>query len=254
LIDLSPAGLPAWLGRWEHDLWNLQSFVCDFVETAIRRYLGRIRIWEVSGCVNSGGALALSEEHRLALVAKTLEIARHVDEEAQFFIRVDQPWAEYQARGQHKLSPLHFVDALVRAGLGLSGVNLEIAIGYRPRGTSSRDLLDYSRLIDLWSALGLPLHVTLAFPSAKGPDLQCTSDLEVEGESWKSSWSEESQAEWINLYLPLLIAKPGVTGVFWSNFSDAEPHSFPHAGLIRPNGEPKPALERIVQHRKQYLK
>ncbi|HTI50933.1 MAG TPA: glycoside hydrolase, partial [Planctomycetaceae bacterium] len=30
LIDLSPNGLPAWLSQWQHDYWNLQSFVCDF--------------------------------------------------------------------------------------------------------------------------------------------------------------------------------------------------------------------------------
>ena len=254
LLDLSPNGLPPWLVKWEHDIWNLQSFVCDFVETAIRRYLGRIRIWEVSARVNSGGALALTEENRLSLVAKTLEVARHVDEEAQLYIRVDQPWAEYQARGQHRLAPLHFADALVRARLGLTGINLEIAVGFRPRGTMSRDLLDYSRLIDVWSSLSLPLHITLAFPSAKGPDPLCTSDLEVDGESWRTAWTEAAQAEWLDMYLPLLIAKPSVVGVFWSHLSDAEPHAFPHAGLYGAGGAVKPALDRFVSHRRNYLK
>lgn len=254
LLDLSPDGLPQWLWKWENDIWNLQSFVCDYVETAIRRYAGKIRLWEISARVNSGGALALGEEHRLGLVAKTLEVARHVDEEAELFIRVDQPWAEYQARGQHKLSPIQFADALLRAGVGLNGINLEIAVGYQPRGTCSRDLLDYSRLIDLWSALGLPLHVTLAFPSARGSDSKCTSDLEVDSASWKVDWSEQAQADWIDQYLPLLIAKPAIVGVFWSHFSDRHSHCYPHAGLARADGTPKPSLERVVQHRKNYLK
>ena len=254
LLDLSPNGLPPWLVKWEHDIWNLQSFVCDFVETAIRRYLGRIRIWEVSARVNSGGALALTEENRLSLVAKSLEVARHVDEEAQLYIRVDQPWAEYQARGQHRLAPLHFADALVRARLGLSGINLEIAVGYRPRGTMSRDLLDFSRLIDLWSSLSLPLQITLAFPSDKGADSQCVSDLEVDGACWRKNWTAEAQAEWLDLYLPLLIAKPSVVGVFWGHLADSEPHTFPHAGLFSAEGTVKPAIERIVSHRRNYLK
>jgi GH35 family endo-1,4-beta-xylanase len=254
LLDFSPDGLPPWLWKWENDVSNLQSFVCDFVETAMRKYLGKIRLWEVSARVNSGGALTLSEEARLSLVAKTLEVARHVDEESQLFIRVDQPWAEYQARGQHRLSPLHFADALLRAGLGLSGVNLEIAVGYRPRGSSSRDLLDYSRLIDVWSVLGLPLHVTLAFPSGKGPDPQCTSELEVDSQSWKAGWSADAQRDWIELHLPLFLAKPAVVGVFWTHFSDAQPHTFPHAGLLDASGHPKPALDRIAHQRKAWLK
>lgn len=254
LIDLSPDGLPKWLWQWERDYWNLESFVCDFVETAISRYVGRVRTWEISARVNTGGALALSEEQRLTLVAKTLEVARRADAEGQLLIRVDQPWGEYQARGQHKLSPMQFVDALHRAGVGLSGINLEVGVGYAPRGTSSRDLLDFSRLIDQWSALGLPLQVTLAFPSGSGADAATSTDLEVERNSWKSPWSEPAQAEWVDQHVSLLMAKPPVAAIFWSHFSDSLSHRFPHAGLVRPDGAPKPALDRIVKFKKTYWK
>jgi len=251
LLDLSPDGLPHWLWQWEHDFLNLQS-VCDFVETAVARYAGLIRHWEVSARVNSGGALALSEENRLALVARTLEVVRQVDEELKLIVRIDQPWGGYQARGQHRLSPLHFVDALIRSGVGLYGVNLEIATGYSPRGTSPRDLLDFSRLIDLWSCLGVPLEVTLAFPSSTEPDPNATTELEVETPQWKEGWTEEAQAAWVDAYLPLLMAKQVVVGIYWCHFSDAVPHHFPHAGLLRADGTPKPALENFAKYRQEY--
>ncbi len=250
LIDLSPNGLPKWLAQWEHDYWNLQSFVCDFIETVMSRYQGRIRIWEIAARPNAGGALALTEENRLTLVAKILEVGRQVDPEAQFLIRIDQPWGEYQARGMHKLSPVHFADALVRAGMELAAINLEIGVGYSPIGSPSRDLIDFSRMIDQWSVLGLPLQVTLAFPSAAGHDPQQTTDLEVEPHSWKLPASEDAQSRWIDDYLPLLLAKPAVLAVFWNHLSDAQPHRFPHAGLIRPDGVAKPAHAAIVQQRK----
>jgi len=252
LLDLSPEGLPQWLWQWEHDFLNLQSFVCDFVETAVARYAGLIRNWEVSARVNSGGALALSEENRLSLVARTLEVARQVDDELKLMVRIDQPWGGYQARGQHRLSPLHFVDALIRSGVGLYGVNLEIAVGYSPRGSSPRDLLDFSRLIDLWSCLGIPLEVTLAFPSSTEPDANVNTDLEVETAQWKEGWTEESQAAWVDAYLPMLMAKQVVVGIFWSHFSDAVPHHYPHAGLVRADGTPKPALQNFVKYRQEY--
>src|SRR5690606_32185618 len=113
------------------------------------------------------------------------------------------------------LSPLQFADALTRAGLGLGGINLELAVGYQPRGTSSRDVLEYSRLIDLWSTLGLPLHVTLAFPSSAAADPIARLELDVVPGAWKSDWSEAAQAEWIDLYLPLLLAKPAITAVYF---------------------------------------
>jgi len=249
LLDFSTEGLPTWLWRWENDVLNLQSFISDFVETAIRRYQGRIRHWEVSARGNTGGALALSEEHRLTLVAKTLEVARQADPEVQLMIRVDQPWGDYQARGQHRLSPLQFVDALVRSGLGLSAVNLEISVGYRPRGTAFRDLMEFSRLIDLWSLMGIPLYVTLAFPSDVEHDAMARTDLEVDVDQWRSSWSEQSQAEWIDDFIPLLMAKQAVVGVFWNHFSDSERHYFPHAGLLDVKDQPKPGLSRLMNCR-----
>ena len=252
LLDLSPQGLPNWLWQWEQDFQNLQSFVCDFVETAISRYVGKIRNWEISARVNTGGALALNEDNRLTLVARTLEVARQVDEKIQLMICIDQPWGDYQARGQHRLSPLQFVDALVRSGIGLSGVNLEIGVGYRPRGSASRGLLDFSQLIDQWSNLGIPLHVTLAFPSASGADPQSKSDLEVDVGHWKHDWSESAQADWIDLYLPLLMAKESVVGIYWAHFTDQKPHDFPHAGLLRADGAAKPILERFLKYRRTY--
>lgn len=251
-LDLGAGGLPKWLYQWEQDYWNLQSFVCDFVETAISRYLGRIRNWVVTARANTGGGIALTEEQRLTLTAKVIEVARYSDPESQLLVRVEQPWGEYQARGQHKLSPLQFADALVRADLGLNGIALDISFGYTPGGSATRDLLDISRLIDLWSSLGVPLQVSLAAPAAHGADLQQTSDLEVDSRSAPTPWSEELQADWADAVVQLMMSKPQVTAIFWTHFSDRDPHRFPHAGLIRPDGQPRPALERLVRLREDY--
>jgi hypothetical protein len=244
LLDLSVGGIPEWLKTWSNDVLNLQSFVTDFVETAMSRYLGRIRHWEVVARCNTGGALELSEENRLSLVARVLEAARQVDDETRISIRVDQPWGDYQSVGQHRLSPLQFVDALVRSGVGLSGVNLEVAIGYRPDGSASRDLHDFSRMLDRWSCLGIPLSLTLAFPSQRvsGPNgasrtVNC----------WKDEHSEAAQAAWVDLYLPLLMAKDSIVGVFWHRLQDNGSGRYPGSALWRESGEARQALQSIVK-------
>lgn len=252
LIDLGPDGLPSWLARWEHDVFNLRSFICDFAETALSRYVGRIRIWEVVARANSGGALTLNEENRLMLTASVLGVAKQIDEEAQLIIRVDQPWGDYQARGQHRLSPLQFVDALHRSGVGLAGVNLELAMGYLPRGSARRDLMDISRLIDSWSVLNLPIHVTLACPSSGDDDPLSYPDWEVDSRLWPAECAEDNQAECVDRVMELLLAKPIVAGVFLSHFSDGDPHQFPFAGVMRADGTPKPALERIITQRQRH--
>jgi hypothetical protein len=175
-----------------------------------------------------------------------------VDEESQLFLRVDQPWGDYQARGQHRLSPLQMVDALLRSGVGLAGVNLELAVGYLPRGNASRDLLDVSRMIDSWSVLGVPLHATLACPSSCDDDDLADPDLEVDPRMWAEPCNEEGQAGWIDRVLELLLAKPSIAGVSLSSFSDGERHPYPHAGVMRADGAPKLALERIVAQRQSH--
>jgi hypothetical protein len=245
LISLAPSGLPEWLTPWANDALNLPSFVCDFIETAIGRYQGRIRMWEVSAYGNLGGALNLSEEQRLALVARTLETAYRKDSDAQFFVRVAQPWGEYQARGQHRLTAFQFVDALIRSNLGLTGVTLEIAVGYKGQGSLARDRLAISRMVDMWSLLGIQLHVILACPSNSGLDPFAQSDAAVESGVWRSSWSEAAQADWIESLVPMLAAKPTVTGVYVSHLSDGIPHRFSHAGLLRPDERPKTSMDML---------
>jgi hypothetical protein len=245
LVDLAPGGLPGWLSQWGDDFLNLQSFVCDYIETTVRKFAGRIRIWEVAARGNTGGVLSLTEEQRLALTARCLESAQRNDTDAQLFVRVDRPWGDYQAAGQHRLTPFQFVDALVRSSLGLSGINLEIAVGYEGVGGPPRDLLAYSRLIDMWSLLGVQLHVTLAFPSSNAPDPQASLPAQLGRRAAGAPWNEAEQASWAEKFVSLLISKPQVTGVFWTSFHDGQPHRFPNAGAIRPDGTPKPVLDVI---------
>jgi hypothetical protein len=245
LVDFGPGGLPNWLKTWQNDILNLPSFVCDFVETAVSKYMGMIRLWEVAANGNTGGALALSEDHRLAIVARILETASRTHSDGQFFIRVDQPWGEYQARGQHRLSPLQFVDALLRSNLGLTGVNLEIAMGYQPAGSLSRDLFSLSRLIDLWSQLGVQLHVTLACPSSMDHDPLAHGDLETTRSALTGVWTNETHERWLEEAVALLMAKAAVTGIFFAHLSDATPHRYPSAGLFAADGRPKPVWSRL---------
>ena len=249
LVDLGPDGLPEWLSRWEHDVFNLQSFVCDFVETAISRYVGRIRIWEICTRINTGGAMTLSEESRLTLAARVLDVARQVDEEAQLIVRVEQPWGDYQSRGQHRLSPLQVIDALIRSGVGLSGVNLELAVGYRSRGSAPRDLLECSRLIDAWTMLDVPIFVTMICPSSGLNDPGATGKIQIDPLVWDGACDDVHQANWIERMFELLVAKPRVAGVFLPNFSDGTPHVFPNAGLLNADETPKPVVDRIISQR-----
>src|SRR5262249_25479931 len=172
LIDFSQGGLPDWLTLWENDLPSLASFLCDYVETAVARYRNRVRRWQLTAAANCAGVLSLGEDDLLRLTARLAEAAWSIDPELELVIGLAQPWGEYMADEEHTYSPFVFADTLLRAGLRLAAIDLELFPGVAGRGSFCRDPLEASRLLDLYSVLGVPLQVTCGYPSAAGPDPQ----------------------------------------------------------------------------------
>lgn len=254
LIDFTSAQLPGWLWQWERDLAGLASFMCKFVETAMRRYKNRIRRWQLTAASNCANVLALSEDDLLGLTYRLAESARHVDPSLELSVGISQPWGEYLALTECTHSPFLFADTLIRAGLNLSALDLEVVMGVTPRGSYCRDLLEVSRMLDLYALLGVPLRVTLGYPSSANADADADPDLIVEGGHWSNGFTPEVQATWATDVTPLALCKPYVQGVQWTHFRDAEPHQFPHCGLVDRRDSLKPALQKIRELREAHLK
>jgi hypothetical protein len=254
LIDFSRTRLPDWLWLWEGDLQSLASFMCDYVETAVRRYKGRIRSWHLTAASNSASILGLSEDELLWLTVRLAEAARQIDPDLQLLVGISQPWGEYMALEDRSHSPFVFADTLIRSGLNLAALDLELVMGVAPRGSYCRDLLETSRLLDLYALLGLPLRVTLGYPAAAGPDPAADPEQTVAAGYWHDGLHPDAQADWAMAYAAMALCKPNVQGVLWCHLSDAEPHQFPHCGLLDREGQPRLAMTRLRELREQHLR
>ncbi len=254
LIDFSSAQLPAWLWLWERDLPAMASFMCKFVETTVRRYRNRIRRWQLTAASNCANVLSLSEDDLLGLTYRLTESARQVDSSLELIVGIAQPWGEYLALSERTHSPFIFADTLIRSGLHLSALDIELVMGLTPRGSYCRDLLEISRLLDLYALLGVPLRATLGYPSSSGADADADPDLHVEGGHWGNGFTAEVQADWAAEVTALVLCKPYVQGVQWAHFRDAEPHQFPHCGVVDAHDQLKPALQKLRQLREAHLK
>jgi Glycosyl hydrolase family 10 len=254
LIDFSSARLPDWLWMWERDLSHLASFMCSYVEVVIRRYRHRIRRWHITAASNCARVLALGEEELLWLTVRLAEVARQVDPGLEIVVGISQPWGDYMAAQDCLHSPFIFADTLIRTGLNLAALDLEVLMGVTPRGSACRDLLETSRLLDLYSLLGVPLRVTLGYPSAQTPDAHADPELRVAGGRWRDGFTPQTQADWAAHFAALAVAKPYVQAVHWANFTDVEPHQFPHCGLIGEAGNGGPALDALRELRAKHLR
>jgi hypothetical protein len=254
LIDFAAPHLPDWLWLWERDLASLAGFMCEYVETTIRRYKDRINCWQLTAASNSADVLGLGEEEILWLTARLAESARHVDPGLELIIGLSQPWGEYMALHERNHSPIIFADTLIRAGLNLAAVDIEVIMGVAPRGSYCRDLLDMSRLLDMYALLGVPLQVTLGYPSARGEDPRADVDQSVTAGYWRDGFNPATQADWAEAYAALAVSKPFIRGVHWAHLTDSRPHCWPHCGLIDAAGQPKPAMQRLAQLREKHLR
>lgn len=253
LVRLSPDSAPDWLWLWEADLPNLVSFVNDFIETTVARYRGRVRAWEITAGTNAAEHLSLGDEEALRLTLQAVSAARQIDPDASYLIGITQPWGEYLARGERSLSPLHFADALLRADPELAGLNLEVNFGYHVRGSHARDLLEFSRLLDLYAQLAVPLHVSLAAPSAAAADPLSLSPVDEAAGGWHVPWNDQAQAAWAAEFVSVAASKPYVKAVTWAHLLDSTPHALANAGLIAADGRVKPALKRLADFRRSHL-
>ena len=236
LVQLNQQFLPDWLYLWESDFDNLLDLFGQYVQSVVHRYRGRANLWHCASGLNIGEAMSLSDEQRLRLAVRALEVTHKADPRTAMIVSFGQPWGEYLADRDTDLSPLAFADTLGRAELGVAGFGLEITIGDPNGPTSVRDELELSRLVDRWSLLNLPLVIFLTIAKkGRGP---AETDL---------------QQTWLGRYLPMLLARPVVQGVFWNELQDSRKSPIPTAGLFDDDGASKPSFEVLTDIRRRYL-
>jgi hypothetical protein len=254
LIDFSGRNLPDWLWERDADLFSLAGLLCEFVERTVRRYHGQIHTWQVSAGSNHAGVLATRDEELLWLTARLADTVRKVNPQLEVVVGLAHPWGDYLAEQPRNYSPFVFADTLLRTGLKLSALELEVVMAVSPRGSYCRDTLELSRLLDLYALLGVPLQVTLGYPSAADRPPQSDPDQRVGLGSWREGYTPRAQADWTGSFAALALCKPYVRAAYWTHLTDAEPHQFPSCGLLDAAGQAKPALEELARLRGEHLR
>jgi hypothetical protein len=252
IVQLDRHVLPEWLFL-DDDFEEVQTSVAVLVDAVVKRYRGRVHLWNAAARMNLEGAFGYTEEQRLRLVVEAVDRVRALDPKTPVIVSFDQPWAEYIARQDQELTPLHFADTLVRGELGLAGIGLEINLGYWPDGSLPRDAMEFSRQLDRWSQLGVPLVIYLSIPSQADIDPLAQHRAQPMAGAAAGGISPQSQKALIEWLLPVLVAKQSVQAVVWNSFQDNRPHEFAHGGLLDAAGQAKPALPLLVDLRRDAI-
>ncbi len=254
LIDFSSARIPSWLWLWERDRNKIAKLLSEYALEVIDRYKKQISIWQLTSGGNIPGVLSFNDDELLWLVLQVGDAVRREYPDLELIVSVGQPWGEYMAGKEHTYSPFVFVDTLLRSGLQVGAIDLEVVMGVNPRGSYCRDLLDFSRLLDLFALLGVPLQVTLGYPAETTEDELADQEYNFEAGYWRGGIDPSVQSEWAGEFASLALCKPYVRAVQWVQLSDAQKHQFPNCGLVDKKGKARPAMQKLKRLREKYLK
>jgi hypothetical protein len=220
----------------------------------VRRYQLRIRTWQVTAGSNCAGILASRDEELIWLTIRLADAVRRVNPQLEIIVGLAQPWGDYLAEHERSKTPFIFADDLLRTGVKLAALELEFIMAVSPRGSYCRDLLETSRVLDLYALLGVPIQAALAYPSSSVATGQADADQRVNLGYWRGGYFEETQADWASAFAALALCKPYVRTVQWCHWSDAQPHAFPNCGLVDVQGREKAALQALIKLRAEHLK
>jgi GH35 family endo-1,4-beta-xylanase len=219
-----PSGSPRWLPEDDAELERLST---ARVRDIVRRFAGRIDIWDV---VNEPTDVTRPQTRvnrwarqlgALPFTVRHLEAARAANPHATLLVndyRVDEAY-------------LRILQELPRSSYDVVGLQ-----SHMHRGVwSSRHAWEVG---ERFAPLGLPLHFTET-TIVSGPR---------EGDRWGASTpaGEERQAEEAVRFYTVLFSHPAVEALTWWDFSDDGAWQGAAAGWLRKDMTPKPVYERLL--------
>lgn len=259
VIDFRPQCAPEWLFIWENDYETLRDLVFEHVQAVVTRYRKTISRWTVASGLHVNTNFKISFEQIMDLTRICVLLVKKLHPNAKVQLEVTQPWGEYHTTNKRSIPPYLYAEAALTAGLPIDAIGLRVQMGAAEPGTSTRDMLSFSAMLDKFAALEKPIALTaLGAPSAAitprpfVPRAGAEPEDPYEPGYWRQPWSEAVQLQWMTQAMSIALSKPYVHSVCWHELTDSNapvPPEMPGGGLLKPDGTAKPALLRLAQIR-----
>lgn len=248
LLWFNSAGLPAWMHTLSFE--SLKDVVYDQIFETVTRYRSRIGVWDIINEAHdpvTANRLEFSQEQRLEMTALASEAVHDADPSAVRIVNVNRHFGYYRGEleGRRALHPIEYLEEVARRGIDYEVLGIQMYHG--GKGHWVRDLYDHSTVMDEYSSIGKPIHITeVQTPSNTGAPGSGLPDSWSPGTAgwWHRAWDPESQAEWAEAFYTIACSKPRIEAITWWNLSDRQTF-WPFGGLLDESDRPKPSFDRL---------
>jgi GH35 family endo-1,4-beta-xylanase len=245
LIWLHEAGTPDWQRGRSYE--SILASHLDYVADAVGRFTGRIDRWDIINEAHSWNNIhRWPYEKLIEITKKAAETARQANPRAQRIVNCCFTWSEYAATGwgwnntldDRARSTLEYCRDLLAADASFEAIGLQM---YDP----GRDLFEIDRHLEAFIGLGKTVHITEMGISSKDTPIVTPTQIYVPNRMrWHDRpWSENEQADWIEGFYTICVAKPQVEALTWWDFAD--PSFLPYGGMVDGKLRPKKGYHRL---------
>lgn len=247
LIFLVAAATPEWLKNLPFA--ETKALCLAHVRDGIRRFRSRVHVWDVINEAHvqpDEGMAGFTCSQNVELTVAALEVARETDPTCYRVVNNTGTWTDYYMGRKHapwQQSVYDYLAMLKQAGAQYEAVGLQY---YH----SGRDMLEFERNLETFSAFGKPVHLTELGISSSSED--------VPGSEWwgggvggarlvwhGEQFTESAQSDWFEQLYTIAYSKPWVQAI--STWDFADPASIPHGGLVNKDGTPKESYHRLAE-------
>ena len=246
-LDASPGGMQDEIVELD-DFFARRDYILNRCRKTIRNLNPSSSLLHVVSGLNGMGHRHLSYPQQTQITSDMLNLIDESQVDVPMMVSFDYPWAERLAGAVGGAHPLQIADSLLRQGVPINFIGLDVNLDYWPCGSVVRDPLQWIDMIDIWSQLGLPLIFCFRMPTMATEIPPRSGQLINEV---RSQLTDDQRLSILETLLPMIIARPGVHGFVWRQWSDADDQRFPGAGLVTEAGEEKPILEMLRRVSKQ---
>lgn len=246
LLDASPDGLSADMKALDN-FESRRLFLLQQIKRELSNPLATPTWVHAVGGLNGMGHRLLNYPQQLQFTVDIVQALEELLPATPIMVSFDGPWGERLAWSVGGAHALQIADSLLRRGLRINLLGLDINLDYWPQGSLLRDPVQWIDLVDLWSQLGLPLVVHLRAASGQLPVPTGERPSAI-----RNSCSELQMCELLSTVVPMLLSRPMVRAVVWQQQFDRDDPRFPHGGLLDDSGQLKPIGQAWQNCRRRY--
>jgi hypothetical protein len=243
LLRFDGTCLPQWLLVQKSPFEKVRESAYRFVSETVVRYANRIRTWSVVSGLNCHNHFGFSFEEVLELTRAANMAVKSIDSRIRKIIEVENPWGEYYASVPGSIPPLIYMDMVVQSGVNFDAFGLRMDLGENGAGTHTRDMMQISAMLDYLAPIAKSFFIgNVAVPANNPTD----SGGNTAGQE---QWTAAGQAEWLEQFYKIVLSKPFVESVIYSNLADSPDVQKAQTGLLTKDLQPKKAFESLKKIR-----